>query len=222
VSFDPLLEQLPILTCSCQLSLLGTLKALFLTSLVFAPSILYQYKAYRAFCVPLGTDVGAIPEWCSNLPPSVYTHVQSAYWHVGFLRYWTPAQIPNILLGAPVLALLFVFGIHHLRTALPRIASDLGLLLPANKINNAIDKRSVFVDGNLTPHVIHSLVMACTLLFAAHTQIILRLAASMPVVYWAAAWLWIEYPMWGRRWIAWSVVWGAISIVLWVVFLPPA
>jgi phosphatidylinositol glycan class V len=64
--------------------------------------------------------------------------------------------------------------------------------------------------------------MSATLLFASHTQIVLRLAASMPIIYWAAAWLLLEHPKWGRAWVTWSVLWGAVSILLWGAFLPPA
>ncbi|THH12498.1 hypothetical protein EW146_g7639 [Bondarzewia mesenterica] len=180
----------------------------------FAPFIFHQYTAYYIFCNPCEPNV-IPPSWCTKKIPSIYTHVQSHYWNVGFLRYWTISQSPNILLASPVLALLFTFSITHLINAVPPLfhASKLGVIVPS----------SPFFTESLIPHAIHAIVLSSALLFASHTQIALRLAASMPITYWAAAWLITERPWWGRMWIAWSVVWGAaISVVLWAVFLPPA
>ena len=74
----------------------------------------------------------------------------------------------------------------------------------------------------IIPHALHALAIALVLLFAAHTQIALRQAAALPTTYWAAAWLVAEHPRAGKAWVTWSVVWGAVSVVLWAVFLPPA
>ncbi|EFJ47490.1 hypothetical protein VOLCADRAFT_91860 [Volvox carteri f. nagariensis] len=57
--------------------------------------------------------------WCSAQVPYVYGFVQSEYWNVGFLRYWTwqqPPQLPNFLLAAPVV-LLSVSGLAVYCTA---------------------------------------------------------------------------------------------------------
>jgi len=32
----------------------------------------------------------------------------------------------------------------------------------------------------------------------------------------------VEHPRLGKWWVGWSVVWGAVSLVLWWTFLPPA
>ena len=67
-----------------------------------------------------------------------------------------------------------------------------------------------------------ALALGLVLLLAAHTQIALRQAPALPATHWAAAWLLVAHPRAGRAWVFWSVVWGAMSIVLWAVFLPPA
>lgn len=46
-------------------------------------------------------------EWCTYYFPSIYGYVQERYWNVGFLRYWTPNNIPNFLFAAPVLYLMY-------------------------------------------------------------------------------------------------------------------
>ncbi|KNE70571.1 hypothetical protein, variant [Allomyces macrogynus ATCC 38327] len=57
------------------------------------------------------------PTWCATRPLDVptlgtphlpvhglpYTAVQAQYWHVGWLRYWSLAQLPNFAFAAPVL-----------------------------------------------------------------------------------------------------------------------
>lgn len=100
-----------------------------------------------------------------------------------------------------------------------------------------------FLAPTLTPHALHALFLALTLLFTAHVQIVLRQAAALPLVYWAGAWLVVrDSPAqdaaggpsgrggnekggrwrWGTMWVGWSVVWGAAALVLWAAFLPPA
>lgn len=189
-----------------------------LCTLILAPFVGYQYYAYRLFCV----DAASPASWCSAFPPSIYTHVQSKYWNVGFLRYWTPQQIPNFLLGAPPLILLFTFTLRYIRLALlPRLYAFISPPTPTGA-NPSDTPTSPFLPPSTAPHVIHALILSLLLLFASHTQIVLRGAASMPLTYWAAAWLLVERPAWGRWWVGWSVIWGAVSCVLWGVFLPPA
>ncbi|KAI0808158.1 GPI mannosyltransferase 2 [Fomes fomentarius] len=201
-----------------------------LSLLTCAPFLYHQYAAYLIFC----TRISNPAPWCESLPPFIYNYVQAKYWNIGFLRYWTVQQLPNFLLGAPPLILLFSFTVHYLRHAVvPRLRLlALELTSPGGKV--AAHKRSLspshqlpsssspFLRPSIAPHAIHTLALALLLLFASHTQIVLRLAAGMPLTYWAAAWLLVERPHAGRLWVGWSVVWGAISCVLWGAFLPPA
>lgn len=204
-----------------QVSTARIMQAVLSTLCICAPFAIHQYTAYRAFCMH-----GEHPSWCSYRVPFIYGYVQDKYWNVGFLRYWTPAQLPNILLAAPILISIFSFSFSHLRAStLPALlrhplisAHPAALRLRAVCMPN----KSIFWQESIIPHILHSLVMCSILLFAAHTQITLRLAASMPTTFWAAAYLMVQHPRTGRWWVAWSVVWGAISIVLWAVFLPPA
>ncbi|KAI0324191.1 mannosyltransferase [Cubamyces sp. BRFM 1775] len=193
-----------------------------LFSISVAYFVYYQYQAYRLFCQ--GTDTPA--PWCSAFPPSIYTYVQGKYWNVGFLRYWTLQQLPNFLLGAPPLLLLISFATHYIRLALgPRFitfVSGRATARPSGSSRDDRTMRSPFLSPDIAPHVIHALVLCFVLLFASHTQIVLRFAAAMPLTYWAAAWLVVERPGWAKWWIGWSVLWGATSCVLWGVFLPPA
>ncbi|TBU55258.1 mannosyltransferase [Dichomitus squalens] len=201
----------------------STLYAVVLSAMVVSPFVYLQYSAYRVFCMG---DWKPAP-WCDSLLPSIYSYAQSKYWNVGFLRYWTPEQLPNFLLGAPPLALLLAYTLHYSHAALiPRLRA-LSTPSPVSGNSNkpqseARATASPFVHPALAPHAIHALLMCLLLLFASHTQIVLRFAATMPCTYWAAAWLLVERPALGRWWVGWSVVWGAVSCVLWGAFLPPA
>lgn len=70
-----------------------------------------QYYGWRKFCTaePPGaadTHTDTDLAWCHQRPfPSLYSHIQSAHWGVGFLRYWRWKQLPNFLLAAPALLL---------------------------------------------------------------------------------------------------------------------
>ncbi|KAL1718758.1 glycosyltransferase family 76 protein [Schizophyllum commune] len=252
-------------------------------ALVFAPFAYHQYTGYQAFCLtsmdaPLvSTDAPSAstdtpptsttrPEWCTNTLPLIYSHVQSAYWNVGFLRYWTLQQLPNFVIAAPPLASIMAFAWWHLRRTVPGYAAVLGgyavkgkpaaaLSSPAAPATSSASAASTspassatstsytartttspslspFLSPALTPHVLHATFMALVLIFASHVQIVLRFAAAMPATYWAGAWLLVRgrcaggdsmpWAWAGRAWVAWSVVWGALSVLLWVAFLPPA
>ncbi|KAI0320757.1 GPI mannosyltransferase 2 [Amylostereum chailletii] len=185
-----------------------------LSMIVVAPFVFHQILAYLTFCSSNDRTLDHLPSWCSNCPPAIYSYVQSKYWNVGFLHYWTLAQLPNILLALPVLSALVTFSVYHLHACLHTIILRSPLLSPPSDL--------VFSDPSLTPFTVHTVIMCAILLFSSHTQIALRLAPSLPTTYWAAAWLLVSYPRVGRAWVLWSVVWGAVSVVLWGVFLPPA
>jgi phosphatidylinositol glycan class V len=184
------------------------IKSIALAAIVIAPFVVYHLAAYVVFC----SETSSRPGWCSQFPPSIYTHVQSTYWNVGFLRYWTLSQLPNFLLAAPTLLVILAFSFHHLKGTW-------------HSSSNRKDKSQLdcaFQNATIAPHAIHAIIFSLILIFASHTQIILRLASAMPLVYWAAAWLLYEHPALGRLWVTWSVLWGITSIICWATFLPPA
>ena len=94
----------------------------------------HQYNGYRAFC-----QNSSPAEWCSQRLPLIYTYVQRKYWNVGFLRYWTPGQIPNFLLAAPVYGLLVTGCYVHLQGRLVQKKRDVFFFSPA-----------------MTPHALHA------------------------------------------------------------------
>lgn len=161
------------------------------------------------------------------------------------MHYWTLSQLPNFIISLPVFLLLIGFcGYHIVSVFLPQLR----LFVSPNSApspRTTTTKRdspnplhpSPFLSPIITPHAIHAFILTVTILLTSHVQIILRQAASMPITYWAGAWLvvvgaggngseerakWTRGRRWGRWWVGWSFVWGMISLVLWVAFLPPA
>ena len=210
-----------ILTSRVKLSIKNLFYSVFLTGAILVPFLYHHQVAHDAFC-----NVPQPASWCSHFPPSIYTHVQAKYWNVGFLRYWTLQQLPNFIISAPPVISIFYFCFFHVKHGLiPRLGfriSSKSSMDDSKKPHSHESLSSRFLSSSLTPHVIHALFLCTTLLLTSHVQIILRLGPSMPLLFWSATWLLVERPPWGRRWVAWSVIWGAISLVLWGTFLPPA
>jgi len=205
-----------------QTSLSRITYAAVLAATVATPFVYHSYLAYQLFCTP--TSSVHPPPWCSHHLPSIYTYVQSKYWNVGFLRYWSLPQIPNFLIATPPLMLLLAFSFHHLVWAFfPLLRFR---FLSSSSLPH-VEPTSPFLTSTITPHIIHTIFISFTLLFFSHTQIILRLAAALPTIYWAAAWLLVVSPKkpWARcasLWLWWSVLWSFISVGLWAAFMPPA
>ncbi|EKM80848.1 hypothetical protein AGABI1DRAFT_71435 [Agaricus bisporus var. burnettii JB137-S8] len=173
------------------------------TVLILSPFLAHNFAAYLSFC-PSSSPA----PWCSNTIPLVYSHVQSVYWNVGFLKYWSLSQLPNFLLAFPLLITLFTYSLTYLFYFLTSTPSP-----------------DPFFNSSIAPHAIHALLMSSLLLFASHTQIVLRLAPSMPFTYWAAAYLFTHpthHPFLSRLWLPWSLIWSLLSVILWIAFLPPA
>ncbi|KIJ16726.1 glycosyltransferase family 76 protein [Paxillus involutus ATCC 200175] len=190
-----------------------------LVAIPLMPFIHHNYKGYTSFCT---ASTGDLPNWCKEgLSPSIYSHVQLKYWNVGFLRYWTISNIPNFILASPVLLNVYVFCAFYL-SRLPHILASLAPPVPPKEDDAPDPNPSLFLAPSILPHVLHGLALTLVLTFGAHVQISLRVLPSLPMTFWAAARLLIECPKLGKAWVAWSIVWGALSCVLWAVFLPPA
>ncbi|KAG5719259.1 GPI mannosyltransferase 2 [Termitomyces sp. T112] len=168
-----------------QLSFFKIAYCITLSACVTAPFTYHNYSAYCLFC-----NIPNKPQWCYRIPPSIYTHVQAKYWDVGFLRYWTPSQIRNFVIAAPPLVLLITFSVQHIKL------SFLGFRIRLNSVKETNKEENPFAMPSITPK--YSLVMCTTLIFFSHTQIVLCLAAALPTLYWAAAWLFVYGSPWGQ------------------------
>src|SRR5262249_37562564 len=140
-------------------------------TMVFIPFIAHHYNAWAKFCTKTSKEN---PPWCNQRLPLIYGYVQSKYWNVGFLRYWALAQVPNFLISLPIILLL----VWSSSTALWHQRSTFLKGFPPSETQK-LHVRSFFTI-NLLPHAIHALLLTLWITFAAHVQILLRLAPSMP------------------------------------------
>ncbi|OAA62929.1 DUF409 domain protein [Cordyceps fumosorosea ARSEF 2679] len=155
--------------------------------------------------------------WCRSMPRTRSTATAAPRGrrgatgrNVGFLRYWTPSQIPLFLLAAPVLSLLLVSGWQVLRRPAaaagmsPSIQADHRTLLRALAASQAI--------------------VALLALTSYHVQVISRLASGYAVWYWwiAACLVDAERRATGRAAVVFMVMYAGIQAVLFSTFLPPA
>lgn len=129
--------------------------------------------------------------------------------NVGFLRYWTPNQIPLFILAAPVLTLLITSGWQTLRR--PAIC--------AMGSGSSADHR-VLVQALAASQA----VVAVLALTSYHVQVISRLASGYAVWYWwiAACLMDRKSQATGRAVVMFMVMYGGIQAVLFASFLPPA
>lgn len=148
--------------------------------------------------------------------------------NVGFLRYWTPNQIPLFLLAAPVLGLLILSGLQVARypswvLPLPQVSQAGDGSAAAAAAADASAHRRLFVR-----------VLAGTQAFVAllaitnyHVQVITRLASGYVVWYWwIAGWLGSQRrpagQSFGQGVVVFFVMYAGIQAALFASFLPPA
>jgi phosphatidylinositol glycan class V len=183
-----------------------------------------QAIAYLQYCTP-----EASRPWCSYTVPSIYSWVQKHYWHVGFLSYWTPNNIPLFLLAAPMVAVLLI--------------TATAVLLESQKLLASItsdSKPGLKGERRLFTHVcfqlaIPQMILAVMATTSFHVQIINRISSGCALWYIVLAVLVVDRsgrPQQGllgvlggrnrevlvRVMVAYAIVQGG----LYAAFLPPA
>ncbi|GAA5826030.1 hypothetical protein JCM11251_000098 [Rhodosporidiobolus azoricus] len=206
----PIREQ-KLLTSLAPFLLLSTLSAL--------PFLLFQRSIYHLYCSPSPTtasfafdpvwDLHSLPRprpWCDQGLGFSYGWIQREYWNIRPFAYWTPLQLPNFLLAAPVLALSFSasYTFYHsnshivLSSTLPfffRPDAHTPSTSPTSR--NPPTSLRPFSHPHphhhplslppLVPYVHLSTALSLLLLTTAHVQIALRVCVVDPVVWWRAA-----------------------------------
>lgn len=146
---------------------------------------------YLLFCPQRGL-------WCNWQLPLFFKFAQSNYWGVGFLKYWTPNNIPNFLFAAPT-ATIMAGAIHFYVKQLPRHPRLLSI-------------------------IIISFITLAGGLFWWNTQILTRMAWFSPLAVWYVATMITSVPAsWRGRWfVYYSLVWVPTQTALFAAFVPPA
>ncbi|KAF3920896.1 hypothetical protein ABW21_db0207470 [Orbilia brochopaga] len=137
--------------------------------LVGIPFLWRQYAGWLEYCVPKEYSVKR--EWCAKTLPSIYSFVQSHYWGVGFMKYWTPGNIPLFLLAAPMLFVLLKTSFDIIKIATP----------PANRLYSIqLSEANRDLLFRLT---VPQLLLATLAITNYHVQIITRLSSGLPMWY---------------------------------------
>ncbi|KAJ5640449.1 hypothetical protein N7528_000074 [Penicillium herquei] len=137
-------------------------------SIVALGVLVPQVIAYKTYCL---TDLDR--EWCGWTLPNIYTWVQSHYWNVGFLRYWTISNLPLFVLATPILTIMCKSSLWALR-APSTLRSDAGNQAPSMLSPGSMLCRLAVPQGLLA-------VLALT---SYHVQIVNRISSGYPVWYW--------------------------------------
>jgi phosphatidylinositol glycan class V len=109
-------------------------------------------------------------EWCNKTIPLSYTHVQSAYWNVGFMRYWEPKQIPNFLLASPILVISYLALVSYFGAMNSNNVYSLFGLVDVNHDNSNLYKQ-FFKNQNLFPFALHLIFLLVSATFFMHVQV---------------------------------------------------
>ncbi|KAJ2987447.1 hypothetical protein NUW58_g4498 [Xylaria curta] len=169
-----------------------------------------QIAAYRTYCYD-AVDAELRP-WCTRRLPLIFTFVQEHYWNVGFLRYWTPPNIPLFLLAGPMLYLLAKSGSSFLSN--PYLVSE-------EVKNTSISKN---LAGFLRSMALVQLILTALAITNYHVQIITRISSGYPLWY-----MWLANLLsdgktanTGKNIVMYMVMYAGIQGVLFACFLPPA
>jgi phosphatidylinositol glycan class V len=140
--------------------------------------ILPQVVAWADYCYPTASR-----PWCMHRLPSIYSWVQTYYWDVGFMQYWTLSNLPLFLLATPMLLLLFDTGyscLHHSRAILLALNGE---EKPSQR-NSAQYQTEVKVFVQLIERfALPQLVLATLAMFNFHVQIVNRISSGYPLWY---------------------------------------
>lgn len=156
--------------------------------------VITQYSNYASICV--GSERG---EWCNSKLPLLFTYAQGHYWNNGFLKYWTPNNIPNFIFGAPTI-ILSLLSVRYFR--------------------------EVYPVARIFPIICVNTIFTVLLLLLWHVQIVTRIHLFLPIVYWFVAGLLTQpnfkHRRWGQVCMGYFVIWSVLQVSLFGAFLPPA
>jgi phosphatidylinositol glycan class V len=169
------------------------------------PYVWIIHGAFTSFC-STASAAAVDPLVCGRGVLGFYSGIQSKYWHVGLFTYYTPNNIPNFFLAAPMFLLGFAAVARWFSAAWSRAAVATGgaagsrggsplRQAPSQQLPRTGPTTAPFVDGCLafvrdavaTPggaHVFYFLGLLLIALTNMHVQVVTRfVAASSPALY---------------------------------------
>lgn len=146
------------------------------------------WKPYMIHCEPKLDRADAVPEWCLDSFPNVYSHIQRVYWDVkpfGFLYRPT-----NHIFTALPMNFVFFYICYRVISEQPRGFLTFGL--GGDKIPEGIKKASIFSQKEILPHAYYMMFQLGLVIYAANIDINSRVASTIPFYYWAVASIIVE------------------------------
>ncbi|PYH45293.1 DUF409 domain protein [Aspergillus saccharolyticus JOP 1030-1] len=221
-AYDASLQLRRVVSQSLSLNACAHLLVALISGCIIASGlILPQYLAHIAYCAENTTS----RPWCQWYVPSIYGWVQSHYWNVGFLRYWSLSNLPLFVLAMPMLAILCRSSFWALDMAVPFIYP---------RALSGIDHAS---SSATTASLLLRLaapqgILALLALTSYHVQIINRIASGYPLWYWYLVYLvsgnWgqippsIQHSRTFKSAVQSMVAYALVQATLFGSFLPPA
>lgn len=166
-----------------------------------SPSFLFNAFAYARLCSSLDR-----PQLCEEAFPSElpYSYLQRKYWNVGLLRFYEIKQLPNLLLGLPI---LLYSGCAVL------------LALQASHTARRVDPIAL-LQGPAMGWALHLAALMIVVLGWAHVQVSTRLLCSAsPLVYVGLA-HGLQSPKWRALTAAYLLFFAVAGVCLHCNFLP--
>lgn len=159
------------------------MKIILFILLFLIPFAAYQIYCYALFCTTVLPEAD-VPEvvidyvtrndlkmpsdpskWCFQKIPLAYTYVQSRYWDVGFLHYYTYKQIPNFLLAFPIACLVILSSLNYFMKNRRNVIHG-GLL--TYQFDNISD---IYSCSRCYPYFLFTLAVAVFSMFFIHVQV---------------------------------------------------
>lgn len=187
----------------------------------------FQYLAYTVYCPGAGSSSSdaegmlRAPVWCNNRIPLIYSYVQSKYWGMGFLHYWTPNNIPNFLFAFPTLAIMWKSGCYY-SYYLPNYIKTHTIVPEVGDYERRVLRKIEY----LSPYLVVQGIMFFSCLATWHVQIITRVGSCLPVLYWYTAEMLMSTQLTqvktGKIILRYFMVWIVVQGIFFSAFLPPA
>jgi phosphatidylinositol glycan class V len=181
-----------------------------------APTVATQWFGYARYCA--GAYASSPRPWCAGWPvPSIYEHVQSAYWNVGFLRYYEAKQAPNFLLAAPALG----GGVYAAARWVKQLAARRGEARGGGQTRTTGGGASSLLSNpRAQPYLACYFLMASAALVAMHVQVATRFLSVAPAPFWFAAEEGRRSATARRCVVAYSLAFGAVGALMHPTFYP--
>mgnify|MGYP000909037252 FL=1 len=155
------------------------------------PYSIYLYYPKFLYCHNEDTE-NLPPDWCKDAIPSWYSHIQNAFWNVGFLQFYQGKNIYFILIGWIFIPIFIDFCFkYYWNDTLNRLL--LGIpkaLFPPHQETTTTISQPEYLKGNEVHFFsvyLYTLILLTVLIFFAHVNIAARLLSSNPLLYWFAA-----------------------------------